>query len=149
MSLEEIVAMFLCTLAHQKKNRFIGFHYFRSGEIGSRQFHICLKVVLKLHEVLLYNLSPISDDCEDESMEACQGKGEESNQGRGKNKRYWTYEEDTVLIRYLHELSGDRKWKSENGFKKRYINKLEELIKYVFPNYGLKVTPHIESRMKY
>ncbi|KAL2934375.1 Poly(A) RNA polymerase GLD2 [Bienertia sinuspersici] len=82
-------------------------------------------------------------------MEACQGKGEESNRGRGKNKRYWTYEEDTALIRYLHELSGDQKWKLENGFKNGYISKLEELIKSMSPNYGLKVTPHIESRMKY
>ncbi|KAL2934373.1 Poly(A) RNA polymerase GLD2 [Bienertia sinuspersici] len=82
-------------------------------------------------------------------MEACQGKGEESNRERGKNKRYWTYEEDTALIRYLHELSGDRKWKLENGFKNGYISKLEELIKSMSPNYGLKVTPHIDSRMKY
>ncbi|KAL2905902.1 putative phosphatase phospho2, partial [Bienertia sinuspersici] len=82
-------------------------------------------------------------------MEASQGKGEASKRGRGKNKRYWTYEEDAALIRYLHELSCDPKWKSENGFKNGYMNKLEELIKSVFPNCGFEATPHIESRIKH
>ncbi|KAL2934901.1 D-alanine--D-alanine ligase [Bienertia sinuspersici] len=82
-------------------------------------------------------------------MEASQGKGEASNRGRGKNKRYWTYEEDATLIRYLHELSCDPKWKSESGFKNGYMNKLKELIKSVFPNCGLKATPYIESRIKH
>ena len=66
MSLEEIVAMFLYTLAHHKKNRSIGFNFIRSGETVSRQFHLCLRAILKLHEVLLYNPTPISNDCEDE-----------------------------------------------------------------------------------
>lgn len=66
MSLQEIVAMFLYTLAHHKKNRSIGQYFFRSGETVSRQFHLCLRAFLKLHEVLLYNPTPISDDCEDE-----------------------------------------------------------------------------------
>uniref|UniRef100_A0A803KYT8 DDE Tnp4 domain-containing protein n=1 Tax=Chenopodium quinoa TaxID=63459 RepID=A0A803KYT8_CHEQI len=71
-------------------------------------------------------------------MEASQAKGEASNRGRGKNKRYWTYEEDAVLIRYLHELSCDPKWKCENGFKNGYMNKLEEMIYRVLPNCGLR-----------
>ncbi|KAL2894720.1 Neuron navigator 3, partial [Bienertia sinuspersici] len=62
---------------------------------------------------------------------------------------YWTYEEDAALIIYLHELSGDPKWKSENGFKNGYMNKLEQLIKSVFPNCGLNATPHIELRIKH
>ncbi|XP_021767085.1 uncharacterized protein LOC110731539 isoform X1 [Chenopodium quinoa] len=72
-----------------------------------------------------------------------------SNRGRGKNKRYWTYEEDAVLIRYLHELSCDPKWKCENGFKNGYMNKLEEMINGVLPNCGLRAVPHIESRIKH
>ncbi|CAO2816316.1 unnamed protein product [Amaranthus hypochondriacus] len=74
---------------------------------------------------------------------------ETSNRGRGKNKRYWTYEEDAVLIRYLHELSCDPKWKCENGFKNGYMNKLEEMINGVLPNCGLRAVPHIESRIKH
>uniref|UniRef100_A0A803KUM0 DDE Tnp4 domain-containing protein n=1 Tax=Chenopodium quinoa TaxID=63459 RepID=A0A803KUM0_CHEQI len=76
MSLQEIVAMFLYTLAHHKKNRSIGQYFFRSGETVSRQFHLCLRDFLKLHEVLLYNPTPISDDCEDErwkSFKNCLG----------------------------------------------------------------------------
>uniref|UniRef100_A0A803KR82 DDE Tnp4 domain-containing protein n=1 Tax=Chenopodium quinoa TaxID=63459 RepID=A0A803KR82_CHEQI len=76
MSLQEIVAMFLYTLAHHKKNRSIGQYFFRSGETVSRQFHLCLRAFLKLHEVLLYNPTPISDDCEDErwkSFKNCLG----------------------------------------------------------------------------
>ncbi|KAL2930724.1 tRNA pseudouridine synthase B [Bienertia sinuspersici] len=49
----------------------------------------------------------------------------------------------------MHELSGNPKWKSENGFKIGYMNKLEELIKSVFPNCGFKATPLIESRIKH
>ncbi|XP_021757823.1 uncharacterized protein LOC110722831 [Chenopodium quinoa] len=74
---------------------------------------------------------------------------EASNRGRGKNKRYWTYEEDAVLIRYLHELSCDPKWKCDNGFKNGYMNKLEEMINGVLPNCGLRAVPHIESRIKH
>uniref|UniRef100_A0A803KUB8 Transposase n=1 Tax=Chenopodium quinoa TaxID=63459 RepID=A0A803KUB8_CHEQI len=73
MSLQEIVAMFLYTLAHHKKNRSIGQYFFRSGETVSRQFHCCLRAFLKLHEVLLYNPTPISDDCEDERWKSFKG----------------------------------------------------------------------------
>uniref|UniRef100_A0A803MVA0 Myb/SANT-like domain-containing protein n=1 Tax=Chenopodium quinoa TaxID=63459 RepID=A0A803MVA0_CHEQI len=72
-----------------------------------------------------------------------------SNRGRSKNKRYWTYEEDVVLIRYLHELSCDPKWKCENGFKNGYMSKLEEMINGVLPNCGLRAVPLIESRIKH
>uniref|UniRef100_A0A803L0W1 DUF295 domain-containing protein n=3 Tax=Chenopodium quinoa TaxID=63459 RepID=A0A803L0W1_CHEQI len=76
MSLQEIVAMFLYTLAHHKKNRSIGHYFYRSGETVSRQFHLCLRAFLKLHEVLLYNPTQILDDCEDErwkSFKNCLG----------------------------------------------------------------------------
>ena len=65
MSLEEIVAMFLYTLAHHFKNRTVGSHFFRSGESVSRNFHRCLFAVLKLHEHLLKKPTPITEDCED------------------------------------------------------------------------------------
>ncbi|XP_074266140.1 uncharacterized protein LOC141588606 [Silene latifolia] len=65
MSLEEIVAMFLYTLAHHFKNRTIGNHFFRSGESVSRNFHRCLLAVLKLHDHLLKKPTPITEECED------------------------------------------------------------------------------------
>ena len=66
MSLEEIVAMFLYTLAHHKKNRTIAHYFIRSGETVSRQFNLCLRAILKLHDYLLYKPTPILKDCEDE-----------------------------------------------------------------------------------
>ena len=74
---------------------------------------------------------------------------EGSNKGRGKNKRFWTLKEDTMLLRYLHELSCDPKQKSEGGFKSDYMNKLEEIIEVVLPTCGFRVIPDIESRIIY
>ena len=76
-------------------------------------------------------------------------KMEGSSRGRGKNKRYWTYEEDFMLIKYLHQLSVDPKWKGDSGFKNGYMNRLEDLINNELPNYVLKAFPHIESRIKH
>ncbi|XP_021734166.1 uncharacterized protein LOC110700893 [Chenopodium quinoa] len=64
--LEEMVAGFLYTLAHHKKNRMMGAHFYRSGETISRQFHACLLAILKLHVVLLKKPTPIREDCDDE-----------------------------------------------------------------------------------
>ncbi|GAB4829638.1 hypothetical protein Ancab_040643 [Ancistrocladus abbreviatus] len=66
MSLQEIVAMFLYTLAHHKKNRSLGQFFVRSGETVSRQFNLCLKATLKLKGELLKRPTPITDGCEDE-----------------------------------------------------------------------------------
>jgi len=65
MSLEEIVSMFLYTLAHKLKNRTLGTYFIRSGESVSRQFNRCLHAVLKLHTHLLKKPTPITEDCED------------------------------------------------------------------------------------
>ena len=64
-SLEEIVAMFLYTLAHQFKNKTGGNYFYRSGESVSRNFHHCLLAVLKLHTHLLKKPTPILEECED------------------------------------------------------------------------------------
>ena len=66
MSLEEIVALFLYTLAHHFKNRVVGHHFIRSGESVSRNFHRCLLAVLKLHEHILKKRTPITEECEDD-----------------------------------------------------------------------------------
>ncbi|XP_057545781.1 protein ALP1-like [Amaranthus tricolor] len=66
MSLEEIVAIILYTLAHHKKNRSIAHFFIRSGETVSHQFNLCLRAILKLHDHLLYKPTPILEECEDE-----------------------------------------------------------------------------------
>lgn len=74
---------------------------------------------------------------------------EGSSRGRGKNKRFWTCQEDSMLIKYLHQLSTDPKWKGEGSFKNGYMSRLEELINGELPSCGLKAFPHIESRIKH
>ncbi|XP_057533015.1 uncharacterized protein LOC130810908 [Amaranthus tricolor] len=66
VSLDEIVTMFLYTLAHHKNNRSIAHFFIRSGETVSRQFNLCRRAILKLHEDLLYKPTPILEECEDE-----------------------------------------------------------------------------------
>ncbi|XP_048495827.2 uncharacterized protein LOC125495195 [Beta vulgaris subsp. vulgaris] len=78
-----------------------------------------------------------------------QASEEGSSRGRGKNKRFWTVQEDNVLIKSLHELASDPRWKGESGFKSGYMNKLEEMIKRELPDCGLRADPHIESRIKH
>ena len=74
---------------------------------------------------------------------------EESSRRRGKNKRFWTCREDSMLIKYLRQLSIDSKWKGDGGFRNSYMSRLEELINSELPSYGLKVFLHIESRIKH
>ena len=64
-SIEEVVAMFLYTLAHHKKSRTICHLFFRSRETISRQFHLVLLAILRLHPILLKKPEPIIRDCED------------------------------------------------------------------------------------
>ena len=66
MSLEEIVAIILYTLAHHKKNRSIAHFFIRSGKTVNRQFNLCLRAILKLHDHLFYNPTPILEECEEE-----------------------------------------------------------------------------------
>ena len=66
MTVEEIVAIFLYTISHHKKNRCVSSYFYSSGETVSRQFHLCLMTILKLHDVLLKKPSPITEDCEDD-----------------------------------------------------------------------------------
>ena len=74
---------------------------------------------------------------------------EESSRGRGKNKRFWTCQKDSMLINYLHQLSIDSEWKGDGGFKNGYMSRLEELINSELLSCGLKAFPHIESRIKH
>lgn len=65
VSVEEQVALFLGVLAHHKKNRIVGFDYWRSGETISRYIHIVLKAILKLHGLFLVKPEPVLADSDD------------------------------------------------------------------------------------
>ncbi|KAL8551398.1 hypothetical protein ACS0TY_000479 [Phlomoides rotata] len=72
-SVEEVVAMFIYTLAHHKKCRTIGLLFLCSTETVSRQFHQILIAVLRLHHILLKKPVPITQDCQDERWKKFQG----------------------------------------------------------------------------
>jgi len=78
-------------------------------------------------------------------MDVSQG----SQIGKGKNKRFWTKEEEWALINGLLELSVDPQWKVEGNFKSGYLVKLEEMMNTKCPGSGLKAYPHIDSKTKW
>ena len=53
INVEEIVISLFHIIAHHTKNRVLKRQITRFGEIVSRQFHTVLKVVLRLHALLL------------------------------------------------------------------------------------------------
>jgi hypothetical protein len=67
MTLEQIVAQFVYTLSHHLKNRTIGRFFFRSSETVSKQFNLCLLVVLKLQHLLLKIPEPIPENSTDDN----------------------------------------------------------------------------------
>ena len=72
-----------------------------------------------------------------------------SQSGRGKNKRFWTKDEEWALVNGLLELSADPVWKAEGNFKSGYQVKLESMLNEKFPTCGLKAYPHIDSKTKW
>ncbi|XP_057782015.1 uncharacterized protein LOC131000236 [Salvia miltiorrhiza] len=63
-----------------------------------------------------------------------------------KTRRTWTSKEEETLISSLKELVAQG-WKSDNGFRGGYLNKLENAMRSVFPNTDLKGVPHINSKI--
>ncbi|KAG6504621.1 hypothetical protein ZIOFF_036955 [Zingiber officinale] len=72
-SIEEVVAMFIYTLAHHKKSRTISLLFSRSRETVSRRFHQVLYAIMRLHDILLKKPEPITQDCQDERWKCFQG----------------------------------------------------------------------------
>jgi len=72
-----------------------------------------------------------------------------SRNGKGRNKRFRTKEEEWALAHGLLELSVDPQWKAEGNYKGGYLVKLEEMITAKCPGSGLKAYPHIDSKTKW
>ncbi|KAG6507485.1 hypothetical protein ZIOFF_032832 [Zingiber officinale] len=66
MSVSELVISFLHIIAHNVKNRVVKQQTSRSGETVSRQFHLVLNSVLRLHNILLEKPEPIPENHTDE-----------------------------------------------------------------------------------
>ncbi|TQD87259.1 hypothetical protein C1H46_027183 [Malus baccata] len=71
-----------------------------------------------------------------------------TKQGRGQQKRYWTTNEDTILVESLLELHSDSTWRASIGFKNGYLGKIEVMMEAKLPGFRLKASPHIESHIK-
>nr|XP_011464621.1 PREDICTED: uncharacterized protein LOC105351565 [Fragaria vesca subsp. vesca] len=65
VSIEEMVAMFLNTLAHHHKNRVIKFNFHRSGRTVSKYFHECLKAIIRCQKDFWKTPEPIPEDSTD------------------------------------------------------------------------------------
>ncbi|KAH6836844.1 hypothetical protein C2S53_008556 [Perilla frutescens var. hirtella] len=71
----------------------------------------------------------------------CRVRGNKSD----KTRRSWSTREEEVLLAALKELVVQG-WKSYNGFRAGYWNKLEEAMKKEFPSTDLKGMSHINSK---
>ncbi|XP_031127707.1 uncharacterized protein At2g29880-like [Ipomoea triloba] len=66
---------------------------------------------------------------------------------KGKARR-WTHEEDTVLVSCLVDLHNLETKNADTRFKGGYLYELEKMLQAKLPTLGIKVKPHIESRVK-
>jgi hypothetical protein len=69
--------------------------------------------------------------------------------GREENKRKWIVVEDDELIKALHEVSLDPKWRSDGSFKNGYMLELEAHLAKKLPNAKISAIPHVDSRLRY
>ncbi|CAN1292830.1 hypothetical protein LINPERPRIM_LOCUS21761 [Linum perenne] len=65
IEIDEMVAIFLYTIAHNEKNHVLQVVFRRSGETISRVIHLVLLAVLKLHKILYHTPKPIAEDSTD------------------------------------------------------------------------------------
>ena len=66
VAVEEMVVIFLHTLAHHSKNRVMQLVFRRSGETVSRYFNVVLNAILRLHTYLLKKSEPDTETSDDE-----------------------------------------------------------------------------------
>ncbi|KAG6393084.1 hypothetical protein SASPL_147314 [Salvia splendens] len=60
--------------------------------------------------------------------------------------RNWTNREEEILVLAVRELVVNG-WKSDNGFRSRYLFKLEDALKQQFPISDIRISPHIHSKI--
>ncbi|CAN1148052.1 hypothetical protein LINPERPRIM_LOCUS37871 [Linum perenne] len=62
IEIDEMVEIFLYTIAHNEKNRVLQVVFRRSSETISRVIHLVLLAVLKLHKIFYRTPKPIAED---------------------------------------------------------------------------------------
>ena len=61
----------------------------------------------------------------------------------------WTNQEDGVLVRCLHVMANDPKWKGENDtFRSGYLSQLKKMLGKELLELKLKADSHIKSRVR-
>ena len=61
----------------------------------------------------------------------------------------WTNQEDAVLVRYLHGMTNDLKWKRDNcTFRSRYLRQLEKMLDKKLFESKIKADLHIKSNIR-
>ncbi|KAG6405281.1 hypothetical protein SASPL_132868 [Salvia splendens] len=86
------------------------------------------------------------------SVETNIGSQGGSGLGRGprprvdRTRRSWTAREEEILVSILKDLV-THGWKSDNGFRGGYLQRIEEALNREFPGCGLRVAPHINSKI--
>ncbi|XP_042026836.1 uncharacterized protein LOC121773990 isoform X2 [Salvia splendens] len=63
-----------------------------------------------------------------------------------RSRRMWTPCEEEILASCLVELVACG-WKSDNGFRADYLQKIEDSIRIEFPNTDIQGTPHVTSKI--
>ncbi|GMN58453.1 hypothetical protein TIFTF001_027549 [Ficus carica] len=58
-------------------------------------------------------------------------------------------QQDDALVDALLELSQNAMWRADCGFKNGYLLQLEAMMEAKLPDYGIKASPHIGSRVKW
>jgi hypothetical protein len=57
--------------------------------------------------------------------------------------------EDDELIKALHEVSLDPKWRSDDSFKNGYMVELEACLAEKLPDARISAIPHVDSGLRY
>lgn len=64
----------------------------------------------------------------------------------GKGRRVWTEKEEEILILAMKEVVGQG-WRSGNGFKAGYLNKVQATFRKLFPGNDMRGIPHMNSKI--
>ncbi|KAL8479691.1 hypothetical protein ACS0TY_026569 [Phlomoides rotata] len=62
-------------------------------------------------------------------------------------RRSWKPYEELILMGHLKEMVSSANWKTENGFRSDYLQKLEEKIRISLPGTDLRAFPNINSKI--
>ncbi|CAN1316277.1 hypothetical protein LINPERPRIM_LOCUS30013 [Linum perenne] len=142
VDINEMVIMFLYTIAHNEKNRQLSEYLCRSGETISRNIHKVLRAMLKLNHILLKKPEPIPDN---------------SNDVKWRHFKVliqlpfldyfpWNDKMDDAFISCLRDLV--KEGHIENGSCKQGVFKeIENMMELKIKGCGVKALPHVRSRL--